>query len=329
MSSPFWQKDERKWWDVCDNFSEPIIPTDEEIQRLRPKSSSWFRADGTSIAYCIDTNIFVRNGPEDSTKYFRVTDDSMVRRQKQRDLKKTRFELQISKLKPPPELQNSAMQPEQTTHFRLGNSFFPVNETQVVYKGKGVFEVESSTSNMPTQIKIKPECLQEVLRYIDAHLCCDAHDANFEFVWQEDWNGEEADADHKEKPAVQAPAPAQAERLLKFQVGDKVFAKDIGTDNWYSGRIATIVEDQYEIAYDGAFNPNRLPESHIVPQLPIPPVISNTWAGKKVICEGARRRKMTTRIIKQIIKGDDGVVHGFCDDYSYFMPLAQIVGVCQ
>jgi len=88
--SLLWQKDERVWHEWCDNFSEPITPTEDELRRLKPKSSQWYRTDG-SIAYCIDTNIFVRRGLEGITKYFRVTEDSIVRRNTQRRLQRQHY----------------------------------------------------------------------------------------------------------------------------------------------------------------------------------------------------------------------------------------------
>jgi hypothetical protein len=72
-----WQDDERQWHDTCDNYGEVVHPSEAEIAKMHLKQSPWYRTDG-GIAYCKITNTFLKK-----QIYYRVTEDSMKRKQKQ------------------------------------------------------------------------------------------------------------------------------------------------------------------------------------------------------------------------------------------------------
>jgi len=72
-----WQDNEREWQETCDNYGEIIAPLEEEIAKMQFVTSQWYRTDG-GIAYCKITNTFLKN-----KIYYRVTEDSIKRKQKQ------------------------------------------------------------------------------------------------------------------------------------------------------------------------------------------------------------------------------------------------------
>jgi len=76
-----WQDDDRQWHDTCDNYGEVVHPSQEEIAKMHLKQSPWYRTDG-GIAYCKITNTFLKK-----QIYYRVTEDSIKRKQLQLKLR--------------------------------------------------------------------------------------------------------------------------------------------------------------------------------------------------------------------------------------------------
>lgn len=86
-----WQENEREWFDVCDAYGEEIHPGKEDITHMHFVTSQWYRTDG-GIAYCKKTNTFRRGEGGGNPKYYRVTEESIVRKKHLlQDRKKKRY----------------------------------------------------------------------------------------------------------------------------------------------------------------------------------------------------------------------------------------------
>jgi len=228
---------------------------------------------------------------------------------------------------------------DNNTHFRFGNHFFPKKNTQVSYKGKGVFHFENRACETFTTVTIDPKCANAALDYLqeclanededwaDVGVKCHPDDPDFNQDWMDESEAEEQEAEKAKAEKPKDKLEEKQQQQPKFKVGDRVCAKDRNTTSrWYEGRVEVVhntIPAMYTIGYGGRWNATDLPECNLLPWSDVAPKLDASWKGKTVLHDpkdDSKRLDFCT-IDQVVFKNDDtrAAVGFFTANMSYHL----------
>lgn len=197
------------------------------------------------------------------------------------------------------------------THFRFGNGWFPVCNTQVTYTGNNSFEIDSSCSEEVQEVQIQPDQVGQVFKYLENVL-----ELQTRQEWKQEWMADGPAQEDNKKPEVE-----------HLPVGTEVCARD--DQGWFLGTVAKWVPDTkvYNIRYK-RWKAQDVSFQNVVPRgSRINEVVD--WKNQHIlyIREGNEDQKLGDANVTEVFFDNVGNPRGLACTSGVFVQLSAVVAV--